>query len=414
MNNNNINTILKYVKLLCPKVRKPKHTPRYYLKNIFTMMNDFVTWSALKNSRNCKNNFKYHYKSIARIHHKWCRLGVYKSAYDEIILNNDDLYVSDDIAIDLFVDSTLIINKCGIEGVGYGSETRKKRFTKLTAVCNKSTQIVAICPNETISKERKDYVKIEKPKKDELNINKINNYLNNIFSNDDVSDNGIPDDYVSDNDTSDCDVSDNDISDNYVSDSDMSDNDMSDDNVPDSDVIDNDISCNDLINNEVSINVTSKYIKKSKQKNIKKPYNNPIYTHKNIKTEKVQLIDNSKNKKVKIIKTLEHDIKGIKPIVKMIGIKNKSINLAGDKGYLMTDIDKTELKRLNVNMIAPKRKNQKTKNTDSELKCLKERYKIENLFAKIKVFNRVHVRRDKLLCTYMGFVYLACIKVSQK
>jgi hypothetical protein len=43
----------------------------------------------------------------------------------------------------------------------------------------------------------------------------------------------------------------------------------------------------------------------------------------------------------------------------MIGIKNKSINLAGDKGYLMTDIDKSELKKLNVNMIAPKRKNQK-------------------------------------------------------
>src|SRR4029078_83223 len=157
------------------------------------MMNDFVTWSALKNSINCKNDFKYHYKSIARIHHKWCRSGVYKSAYDEIILNNNDLYISDDITIDLFVDSTLIINKCGVEGVGYGSETQKKRFTKLTAACNKSIQNVAIYPNETISKEIINPIKKEKPKKDELNINKINNYLNNLFSNSHVSDNDMSD-----------------------------------------------------------------------------------------------------------------------------------------------------------------------------------------------------------------------------
>jgi len=48
-------------------------------------------------------------------------------------------------------------------------------------------------------------------------------------------------------------------------------------------------------------------------------------------------------------------------------------------------------------------------NTDEETLMLKKRYKIENLFAKIKVFNRVHIRRDKLIASYMGFVYLALI-----
>ena len=43
---------------------------------------------------------------------------------------------------------------------------------------------------------------------------------------------------------------------------------------------------------------------------------------------------------------------------------------------------------------------------------LKKRYKIENLFAKIKVFNRVHIRRDKLIASYMGFVYLAIIALQ--
>ena len=32
-------------------------------------------------------------------------------------------------------------------------------------------------------------------------------------------------------------------------------------------------------------------------------------------------------------------------------------------------------------------------------------YKIENLFAKIKRFNRIHVRRDKLIVSFMGFVH---------
>ena len=33
----------------------------------------------------------------------------------------------------------------------------------------------------------------------------------------------------------------------------------------------------------------------------------------------------------------------------------------------------------------------------TENQILKKRYKIENLFARIKQFNRVHVRRDKLI-----------------
>ena len=48
-------------------------------------------------------------------------------------------------------------------------------------------------------------------------------------------------------------------------------------------------------------------------------------------------------------------------------------------------------------------------NTMEETLVLKKRYKIDNLFANIKVFNRVHIRSDKLTASYMGFVYLALI-----
>ena len=69
-----------------------------------------------------------------------------------------------------------------------------------------------------------------------------------------------------------------------------------------------------------------------------------------------------------------------------------------------------------------KRKNQLVQNTVIENQILKKRYKIENLFARIKQFNRVHVRRDKLIgcgesstfftiVTYLGFVHLAFMKI---
>ena len=68
---------------------------------------------------------------------------------------------------------------------------------------------------------------------------------------------------------------------------------------------------------------------------------------------------------------------------------------------------------MNAKMITPKRKNQLTQNTKEENTKLKMRYKIENVIATIKKYNRIHVRRDKLIVTYMGFVYLGCIEVAK-
>ena len=54
---------------------------------------------------------------------------------------------------------------------------------------------------------------------------------------------------------------------------------------------------------------------------------------------------------------------------------------------------------------------QHIKNTPDEKLKLKNRYKIENLFARIKQFNRIQVRRDKKIVSFMGFIHLAVIKI---
>jgi hypothetical protein len=40
----------------------------------------------------------------------------------------------------LIIDATNIPNKCGQEDIGYGSENKKKKFTKLTIVSHKFGQ----------------------------------------------------------------------------------------------------------------------------------------------------------------------------------------------------------------------------------------------------------------------------------
>ena len=79
----------------------------------------------------------------------------------------------------------------------------------------------------------------------------------------------------------------------------------------------------------------------------------------------------------------------------------------GDAGFIINKYNTPP----NVNLITVKRKNQKEQNTEDNKLKLKNRYKIENLFAKIKVFNRIHVRRDKLIISYMGFVHIALMKI---
>ena len=111
----------------------------------------------------------------------------------------------------------------------------------------------------------------------------------------------------------------------------------------------------------------------------------------------------------KTIKTLPHDSKSIIHAINDINKKYGDVNynLLGDAGFI---INKDNVPS-HVNLITVKRKNQKEQNTEENKSKLKNRYKIENLFAKIKAFNRIHIRRDKLIVSFMGFVYMAVMKI---
>lgn len=96
-------------------------------------------------------------------------------------------------------------------------------------------------------------------------------------------------------------------------------------------------------------------------------------------------------------------------------LKYRTLNLVGDKGYAVKINKKLELKRqYNVNMVYPHKKNQKIKTPIKHKILLKKRYVIENVNAKLKVYDRICLRKDKKECTYMGFAYLAAMLTFKK
>ena len=89
-----------------------------------------------------------------------------------------------------------------------------------------------------------------------------------------------------------------------------------------------------------------------------------------------------------------------------------NITITGDLGYLTSK--KFKLNNKNISLITPKRKNQKIKNTKDEKIKLCSRYKIENCFGLIKQYERIIIRKDKKISTFMSFIYMVCTIENNK
>lgn len=122
--------------------------------------------------------------------------------------------------------------------------------------------------------------------------------------------------------------------------------------------------------------------------------------------------------KTDIKNTLPHDSSTIIPSLDNLlntNLKYKEINLIGDKGYATNEQTKKGIKdKYRVNLVYPHKRNQIIKTSDEHKKLLKHRYVIENVFCKLKVYDRITVRKDKKECTYMGFAYLASMLFFKK
>lgn len=119
-----------------------------------------------------------------------------------------------------------------------------------------------------------------------------------------------------------------------------------------------------------------------------------------------------KNKNVYGISFYTPNTSDVKTIISSINqikdkFKYRKINLIGDKGYISLAV-KNELKKNNIDLIYPHRKNM-TVTPQRSKTLLKKRYLIEHTIKDNKKNNRISIRKDKLIQTFKSFLFLSTI-----
>lgn len=116
---------------------------------------------------------------------------------------------------------------------------------------------------------------------------------------------------------------------------------------------------------------------------------------------------------IKLDKASTHDVTAVEEIIDQIDIKIVHSRLIGDKGYVNQNL-KQKLKQKKIHLVYPYRKNQSTKNTAEELKLLKQRHIVENVFAWIKKYRRIQLRYDKKKENFLQFCYFCIVDITCK
>lgn len=141
MNSEKKKLLLDKVTVLCPNKRKLKYSNEYVLDKILLLLRDVTTWRSF--SRIIPNTKVYHYSTIMKRFHKWNKAGVFKDTHAELLEDNVFTGINSSTTMECFIDATLIDNRNGIDKIGFG-ENRKKKATKLTAVCNNDKMVLDV------------------------------------------------------------------------------------------------------------------------------------------------------------------------------------------------------------------------------------------------------------------------------
>ena len=136
-----INEFLKLINKRCPYFRKLKYSNEYYLYYILLVLVHLQKWKSLTLLHTDKK--ENHYKSIQQVHLKWCKLNIYEDVYKLLLNKYKYTNIKQSKNLFLFIDSTDIYNKKGIENIGYGSDPKKKK-TRISTICDINKNILSI------------------------------------------------------------------------------------------------------------------------------------------------------------------------------------------------------------------------------------------------------------------------------
>jgi hypothetical protein len=345
----------------------------YYLILICQLLNNHNQWISLKLNILANNTNKYHYKSIHKKFILYSNKNIFKNVFYDTTINNKLINDNNN----LLINATMISNKLGSENVTVNCEYTKKNCTKISFISNTDKIILSVTPYDVNNKEI-DYNEINeiKNQKKKLKKNKQNKIKELKKENTELK-----------------------------------------------------LKLKKILKNGLNNENTNKIINEMINKKIKEPLNDMIYNiDNNIKNEDNDLqnedndlknednnLQNDVNNKKLTIKTSIHDVMMIQTSINNIKTQFTNLNditLTGDLGYLTSK--QHILNNKNILLITPKRKNQTTQNTEIESIKLKLRYKIENCFGIIKQYERIILRKEKKIKTFMSFMYIACAIENNK
>lgn len=107
-----------------------------------------------------------------------------------------------------------------------------------------------------------------------------------------------------------------------------------------------------------------------------------------------------------------HEVKLVEQTVTERFTDERPEKMIGDKAFDSDPLDKV-LKNLDIELIAPHKRNRKKAKTQDgrKLRRYKRRWKIERLFAWLQNFRRILVRYEYHSDNYLGFVLLGCMLI---
>lgn len=323
-------------KLHC--IRKREYPLEYYLDSFLLIQNDIVKWKLLQhtkiyNPKKYKNKIldtekDYHYKTIQNEFYRWAKLDIFIEAHNKFLRKYYYIlkHHLKKLKIKLYIDTTCIWNKYGVEYIAVHPEYRKKKATKIASLVDSDGDIISIINfiiNETIE-DNNGYEYVKKTFSHDVKI------IQELFDNIIVEFDKRKSIYVG-----------------------------GDKAFKTQEVI---------IHNNKSVNVITpkrKHSDKQIKKMIKK------------KTKDIQEIKN------KIKKLKETSKRYLNYTCKIIKLKE----------------DITELKKDKKNIYSKQEK-----------EIFSERYKVEDNYKNLKKSERIVIRKDRKIKTYMSFIFMDELK----
>lgn len=116
---------------------------------------------------------------------------------------------------------------------------------------------------------------------------------------------------------------------------------------------------------------------------------------------------------MKIFGSNIHDITALEEQISNLNIRIVGSRLIGDKGYNSGRL-KNELGLRGINLIYPRKRNERIRTSDEEKSYLKGRYIVENVFSWIQNYRRIRMRHEVHSLYYFELYHLCLIDVILK